>query len=297
MKKMLFALVLLYTHAGICQEKKEKKRTYDDPKLSRNLSLFADFGYNMSVNGLPVRATLFFTGQYIDFQAEQSLTTIGKLNSDTMRKYGIKPFNSSEIGLNFHFSRKQKTVSKKLVLSSWVSGEMRYERSTRIHLETLRLYSVRGGLDVFNSNIAMATIQNQSQYVNYKSAILYAGLSSKRIFNAKLDDPRKVGIKYNRELYLDMLIPSSTSIGQTTLPLSPGNDVTHAVKRPLGWRFGWAIHSTKIFGLYFRWDAGVMPGYQEVAADNSSKSIFTSMYTSFNLGLGFSCGVLKHTPI
>ena len=152
-------------------------------------------------------------------------------------------------------------------------------------------------MDMFNSSIDMACINNLSQYVNYQSAVMYLGLSSKRIYNAKLDHPRKVGIKYNRELYFDVLMPSGTSIGKTTLPLSTGNDVTHAVKRPLGGRFGWCIHSTKVFGLYFRWDAGVMPGYQQMATGNSSKSIFSSMYTSFNIGMGFSSGVLKHSPI
>jgi hypothetical protein len=290
MQKLSTILLIMLSTISFAQEKeKEKKKDISrDLKYPRNLSLFADFGYNTGITAMPISATLFFTGQHLDFQAEQSLSNILKINSDTAKLYGIKPLNSTELTLSYHFAKKEKTVTKVFVISSWTSGMYTYTQYGAEGHSTLREFSVRGGTEFFNSSMRLAEIGNRDQYVNYQTGILFAGLSSKRIFNDEK-------VKYMRDLYFDVLFPTSTSVGQTMLPLSTGAN-SKAVKNASGWRIGWNIHSSRIFGFYFRVETGSMPGYQ-FRADTASKSVFDSMYTMFSLGLGFSSGALKYVPI
>ena len=288
MKRICSILLLVCTIPSLAQEKDKTKEISRELKHPRNLSLYADFGYNTGLTAMPISATLFYTGQYIDFQAEQSLSNIFKISSDTARVYGIKPLANTDLTFLYHFAKKEKSVTKTFVLSSWTSGLYTYTQYGHEAHRVLREYNVRGGAQFFHSSMRLAEIDNRDQYVNYQSNILFAGISSKRIFNDKT-------VKYMREFYFDILFPASTSVGQTLLPLSPGTN-SKAVNNASGWRLGWSIHSSRIFGFYFRCEAGTMAGYQ-FRADVATKSVFDSMYTMFSLGMGFSTGALKNSPI
>lgn len=284
-------VLLLLISTVCCARGDEKKSKGDgtDPYNARNLSLFLSYGYDQSVTGFPIDLTAFYTGKHISLEACQSITSVFKPNSDTLKAYNIKPFNNTEFTCAYHFFQKKKHVTKVFVINSWVSGGMRYTQYGATGVTARQIYGVRGGIDMFNSNMKIALVDHRDQYINYQSGIMYVGLLSKRIINDRF--------KYAREFYFDLLFPSGTSADKPILPLSPGNDVNKAVNRSSGWRLGWMVHSDRIFGFYFRCDFGSMPGYQLQPGGNSTKSVFTSMYTAFTLGLGFSSGALKHSPI
>lgn len=266
----------------------------DDPALVRNLS-FAPFnyGFDFGKKALPLGNELFYTGHHVSLEA--NFLTSGASKDTTRAMARINPYRELDLMAAIHIIDKTEDVSQKITVSSHSDGTYRYEKYFDVDVKVRKIKAVRIGFETYNSYLQATVLQpgynfnTTHEYVNYRTTMLCLGLLSKRVFNYVLDYGATRTMKRMREVYLDFLIPISSKRDSTVLPEYDGGG-NKPLYHPLGGRLGWMHHSARIMGLYFKLEAGWLPGYQVTGAT-------TSYYTKLMIGFCFSSGVAKHVQL
>jgi hypothetical protein len=262
------------------------------PDKAKNLQIGLFFGGDFADEILGNGIQANFNWKRLDIEARYFRSFHNKITKDTTFPELILPHKLELTGA-FHFYDR---VAEGREQQLKIGGDYQSIRYIMVPVVVRKIRGIRGGimdastLETAHYKDTKGTSVNAEHNVHIER--IFAGLFTKRISSYKIAaGERKRTKRSSIELFADVILAPAIKID----PVYKGaaRDITEAATSPLGVRIGLQQLSAKVVGLTCRIETGTMPGAARRPSGVGSPQTF---YTSFTVGLDFSCHVAQKNP-